>query len=115
MKAESATTRIVVIGAGYSGMMAALRLSGRTRRHGATVTLVNQSDEFVERIRLHQRAAGQSPAVSTIPHMLRGTGVQFVQGRVTGLDPEHRGVSIETQGGAEEVGYDCLVYALGSY
>ncbi|WP_327316525.1 FAD/NAD(P)-binding protein [Streptomyces sp. NBC_01235] len=33
--------RIVVLGAGCTGMLAAIRLSHRTRRTGASVTLVN--------------------------------------------------------------------------
>src|SRR5690242_20702948 len=36
--------RILVLGAGYAGMMAALRTAGRTRRYGAEVTLVNASE-----------------------------------------------------------------------
>ncbi|MGW1049020.1 FAD-dependent oxidoreductase [Streptomyces sp. NPDC002521] len=51
--------RIVVLGAGHAGLLAAKRLARRLHRSGATVTLVNASDRFVERVRLHQLAAGQ--------------------------------------------------------
>src|SRR5579863_9430378 len=47
---------VVVVGAGYSGLMAALHLAGRTRRQRVSITLFNASDQFIERIRLHQLA-----------------------------------------------------------
>src|SRR5690606_15203876 len=53
-------TRVVVIGGGYAGVMAANRL---TRRDDVTVTLVNPRPTFVERIRLHQLVTGSHPAV----------------------------------------------------
>ncbi len=43
--------------------------------------------------------------------MLAGTGVRFVEGTATAIDPEARTVTI---GGDMSLGYDTLVYALGS-
>ena len=34
-------TQIVVIGAGYAGLLATLRLAGKTRRQNVALTLVN--------------------------------------------------------------------------
>ncbi len=102
--------RIVVLGAGYAGMLAALRLAGKAR--GADITLVNASDQFVERIRLHQRATGQQLRQRPIQALLRGTGVRFVQGRVTDLDLQARAIRVDTL--AEPLAYDTLVFALGS-
>ena len=45
--------RVVVIGGGYAGVLAANRLQRR-----ADVTLINPRPAFVERIRLHQRVTG---------------------------------------------------------
>jgi NADH dehydrogenase FAD-containing subunit len=59
-------TRIVIIGAGYAGILAAARLAGRTRRQNVEITLVNAAEVFVERLKLHQVAANQH-----IPHKLR--------------------------------------------
>jgi NADH dehydrogenase len=103
--------RIVVLGAGYTGMFAAIRLAHRTRRSGAQITLVNPSSRFVERLRMHQIAAGHELAVHEIPELLAGTGVAFVQGTATGIDPEARQVTIDN---GETLGYETLVYALGS-
>ena len=90
--------RILVLGAGYTGMLAAIRLSHRTRRTGASVTLVNPSDRFTERLRLHQTAAGQRLADHRIPDLLAGTGVTFVRATATALDVEARTVTLD--GGA---------------
>ncbi|WP_105971804.1 NAD(P)/FAD-dependent oxidoreductase [Streptomyces geranii] len=104
--------RIVVLGAGYTGMFSAVRLAHRTRRTGVTITLVNPSSRFVERLRMHQIAAGQELAVHRIPELLAGTGVTFVQGAATAIDPEARRITLD--GGAGTLDYDTLVYALGS-
>lgn len=107
--------RVVIVGAGYAGMTAALRLGRRARTLGASVTLVNGAGEFVERIRLHQAGSGQPRKRRPIAAMLRGTGVQFVQGYVTALDPDARQLHIvAADGGASTLGYDTLLYALGS-
>ncbi|GAB3876928.1 FAD-dependent oxidoreductase [Kibdelosporangium lantanae] len=89
--------RIVILGAGYAGLTAANRL----RRH-ADVTLVNRTDRFVERVRLHQLAAGQDLRVHPLPWATVGV--------VTGIDLVARTVQV----GERAVDYDILVYALGS-
>lgn len=100
---------IVVLGAGYTGLTAAKLLATRT---GATVTLVNDRDRFVERMRNHQLAAGQRLRGLPLRDLLGGTGVRLVVDRVARIDPEER--RVELASGAEPVGYDLLVYALGS-
>ncbi len=107
-------TQIVVLGAGYAGLMAALRLAKKTRRDKTAITLVNATDTFVERIRLQQRATNQSLKQHSITRMIRGMGITFVQGRVTALDPDAQHVTITMAGGIQQLGYDYLVYALGS-
>ncbi|MEU9669185.1 FAD-dependent oxidoreductase [Streptomyces bobili] len=102
---------IVVLGAGYTGLFSAVRLAHRTRRTGVKITLVNPTSRFVERLRMHQIAAGQELADHQIPQLLAGTGVTFVQGTATAIDPEARQITVD---GAELLGYDTLVYALGS-
>ncbi|MEU7701377.1 FAD-dependent oxidoreductase [Streptomyces sp. NPDC039028] len=107
----SSDHRIVVVGGGYTGVFSAIRLARRTRRTGVSITLVNPSGRFVERLRMHQIAAGQELADHRIPDLLDGTGVSFVEGTVTAVDPEARRVTVD---GAETLAYDTLVYALGS-
>jgi NADH dehydrogenase FAD-containing subunit len=102
--------RIVVLGAGYTGMIAAIRVARRTRRRGTQVTLVNPSSRFTERLRMHQTATGQALPDRSIPDLLRGTGVEFMQGRAERIDTRRREVGT----GERVIGYDTLVYAIGS-
>ncbi len=111
MNAKTTSHQIVVLGAGYTGLLAAIRLARRTRRTGVAITLVNPSDRFTERLRMHQVAAGQELADHRIPELLAGTGIEFVRGRATALDPGARRVTID---GTRDLPYDTLVYALGS-
>ncbi|MFJ9865266.1 NAD(P)/FAD-dependent oxidoreductase [Streptomyces sp. NPDC101165] len=110
--------RVVVLGAGYTGMLAAIRLAHRTRRTGVQVTLVNPSARFTERLRMHQAATGQELTEHGIPDLLAGTGITFVQGYATALDPGARTVTVgagdEGDADAAVLPYDTLVYALGS-
>ncbi len=114
MRQERVEHRIVVLGAGYTGMMAALQAARRTRRLGGRVTLVNPSSRFVERLRMHQLASGQRLRQVEIPSLLAGTGIDFVLGRATGLDPDARLIRVGTAGWSTDIGYDTLVYAIGS-
>ncbi|MFI7124381.1 NAD(P)/FAD-dependent oxidoreductase [Nonomuraea sp. NPDC050153] len=104
-------TDILVLGAGYTGVAAAIRTAVRTRRAGGRVRLVNASPRFTERLRLHQTAAGERLADFPLEDVVAGTGIEFVQGRVAGLDVERREARLED---GRVLGYDKLVYALGT-
>ncbi|WP_020667294.1 NAD(P)/FAD-dependent oxidoreductase [Amycolatopsis nigrescens] len=101
------TPHIVVLGAGYSGTLAANLAAKRLK---TKVTLVNASDRFVERVRLHQLASGQQLPDRPIEAMLKG--VRLIVDRATGIDPEQR--LIQLAGSAEPIAYDTLIYAPGS-
>ncbi|GAA0509445.1 NADH dehydrogenase FAD-containing subunit [Saccharopolyspora erythraea NRRL 2338] len=103
------THRIVVLGAGYAGLLAARRIAEGV---DARVTLVNAADEFVERVRLHQAAAGQRLHRWPLEDIVRDAGIELVLGRVTGIDADRREVVVD---GDRALGYDKLVYALGSH
>jgi NADH dehydrogenase FAD-containing subunit len=103
--------RVLVLGGGYAGMLAAARIA---RRNVAAVTLIDQRPSFVQRIRLHEVLAGAAvPEVAYGPALAR-RGVQFVQARVVGLDPARQEVQIAANGATRRLGYDILVLALGS-
>ncbi|MFC5220791.1 NAD(P)/FAD-dependent oxidoreductase [Streptomyces coerulescens] len=112
--------RIVVIGAGYTGATAAGRLARRLHHEDVAITLVNAEPDFVERVRLHQLAVGQSLKPRPFSEMFAGTGVALKLGKVTGVDVDRRTVTVVAADGAgadaeaEELEYDTLVYALGS-
>src|SRR6266446_4943613 len=108
------STRILVIGAGYAGLLFTMRLAGKVARQHVHIALVNESDTFTERPRLHQFATNQVVKWRSLPQMLRRTNIQFIQGRVTGLDPIHRKIIVEDREPPHQLEYDYLVYALGS-
>ncbi len=105
--------QIVVLGAGYAGVLAALRLAGKGGRN-VDVTLVNDRDHFVERIRLHQLAVGAKLPVRPLAKMVRGTGIRLLVGRVGAIDAQKRRVMVVSDEGEQDLSYDALVYALGS-
>jgi NADH dehydrogenase len=94
--------------------LATARLAGRLRHQRVALTLVNAADVFVERLRLHQFAANQTLKKRPIADVLHGTGVTFIQGQVTHLDPERRELVVQTDTGTQRLNYDYLLYALGS-
>ncbi|OSP44244.1 oxidoreductase, partial [Streptomyces sp. 13-12-16] len=107
--------RIIVLGAGYSGAVAAGRLAKRLRREDVAITLVNAEPDFVERVRMHQLAAGQELRPRPLGEMFAGTGVEPVVAKVTGVDADRRTVTVtDDTGGTRRLTYDTLVYALGS-
>lgn len=112
--ATNDSTRVVVIGAGYAGLLATMRLAGKNKHANVNLTLVNASDKFVERLRLHQFAANQTVRQRSIRKLLQGTGVQFVRGHVTRVDPAGHDLVVETEAGTQTITYDYLLYALGS-
>nr|EIF91683.1 FAD-dependent pyridine nucleotide-disulfide oxidoreductase [Streptomyces tsukubensis NRRL18488] len=97
---------MTVLGAGYGGLLAALRLAPHAR-----VTLVDPADRFTERVRLHERAAARTDISHPLAGLLRGTGVRHVAARAAALDPAARTVTTDD---GQVLPYDRLVYALGS-
>ncbi|MEU5811375.1 MULTISPECIES: NAD(P)/FAD-dependent oxidoreductase [unclassified Streptomyces] len=107
--------RIIVLGAGYAGAIAAGRLAKRLHRDDVAITLVNAEPDFVERVRMHQLATGQDLRPRPFGEMFAGTGVELMLGKVTAVDVDRKNVSVTDAGGhAAELAYDTLVYALGS-
>jgi NADH dehydrogenase FAD-containing subunit len=100
-------TRIVVIGGGYAGVLAANRLR---QRADVDITLVNPRPHFVERIRLHQLVAGSNDATESYDELL-GTGIRLVVDGANRIDAAAR--VVELASGAT-VNYDYLIYAVGS-
>ncbi|MEV6390863.1 NAD(P)/FAD-dependent oxidoreductase [Nocardia xishanensis] len=108
------THRIVVLGAGYAGANAAGRLAKRLHPADVEITLVNADPEFVERVRMHQLAAGQDLKSRALTDVFADTGVRVQLARVTSVDADRKTVDIVAADGAREIAYDTLVYALGS-
>lgn len=108
------STGIAILGGGYAGVLAALRLARRGRQAGR-ITLINAVPHFVERIRLHQLAAGQSVPERPLAELLAGSGVELLVGRAVALDPRAQRIEVAAADGTQKsVPWDYLLYALGS-
>lgn len=104
---------VVVIGAGYAGVMAANRIlagSPGSRSVRPRVTVINPRSEFVERIRLNQFAAGSGPAVRPMGTVL-SQATEVVVGMVDRIDARSAAVRLLD---GPVLRYDFLVYAVGS-
>jgi NADH dehydrogenase len=108
MTDHNATHRVVVIGGGYSGTLSAnhLRLRG-----DLDITLVNPRPKFVERIRLHQHAAGNYDAATVDYGTLLGEGIKLVVDTAIRIDAAARQVELAS---GHILDYDYLIYAVGS-
>lgn len=107
--------RIVVLGAGYAGAYVAGNLARRLSPTDTEITVVNAERGFVERMRMHELAAGRELKAQNLADAFAGTGIRLCVARVIAIDPEHQVVTVADAGGGGELGYDTLVYALGSH
>lgn len=108
--------KILILGAGYTGLRAALDLDDRLRADGrsAEVTLVDQFPYHQLVQVLHLTAADAQPdedAIYELAPLLRDTAVRYVQGRVARVDPLGRAVRLD---GGATLAYDRLLIALGA-
>ena len=101
---------IVIVGAGFGGLSAALALAGAA----ADVTVIDRRNYHLFQPLLYQVAtAGLSPAqiASPIRAILRkAANVRVILGRVTGIDKERRTVEVD----GRPIAYDHLVLATGA-
>jgi NADH dehydrogenase FAD-containing subunit len=104
--------RVLVVGAGYAGTTAAVRLAGRSGGR-VEVTLVNPRAGFVNRLRLHQIAVGRPVAAPSVRELV-GTGVTVVEGEVVALDPDAGRATVSGPDGVQDVAFDRVVLATGS-
>ncbi|MFI6633106.1 NAD(P)/FAD-dependent oxidoreductase [Nonomuraea fuscirosea] len=110
--------RIVVLGAGYAGAYVAGNLARRLSPEDTEITVVNAVPHFVQRMRMPQVVAGQEVEAPLLADVFAGTGIRLRLARVTAVDPLRQVVAVaaaDADGeGGDELGYDTLVYALGS-
>ncbi|TGK84309.1 NADH-quinone oxidoreductase subunit D [Leptospira montravelensis] len=101
--------KILILGAGYAGILAANRLAKQTK--DAEIQIVSESTEFKERIRFHEFASKGFDKKVKIKDLLR-TGINFLQAKVKQISPYEN--SIEIENSSQCLRYDYLVVALGS-
>ncbi|HUP99571.1 MAG TPA: FAD-dependent oxidoreductase [Aeromicrobium sp.] len=99
--------KVVVIGGGYAGTLAANRLRMRA---DVDITLVNPRPKFVERIRLHQFVARTGDPTIDYGTLL-GEGIQLVVDSAARIDTAARTVRLAS---GRALDYDYVIYAVGS-
>jgi NADH dehydrogenase len=107
MSDRNGPTKVVVIGGGYAGTMAANRLR---MRGDIDITVVNPRPTFVERIRLHQLVAGTHEATVNYGTLL-GDGIKLVVDTATRIDIANRVVEFAS---GPALDYAYVIYAVGS-
>ncbi|MDA8353734.1 MAG: NAD(P)/FAD-dependent oxidoreductase [Firmicutes bacterium] len=109
-----ALPKILVLGAGYGGLMTTVGLQKELNQQEAEVTLVNLNSYHHVTTKLHEPAAGTLPseyAKVDIDSVLDRNKVRFIQDKVTQVDPDKKEVQLD---GGETLSYDYLVFGLGS-
>ncbi|MFS0612073.1 NAD(P)/FAD-dependent oxidoreductase [Lederbergia ruris] len=105
--------KIVVLGAGYGGLMTVTRLQKQLGNNDADIVLVNKNDYHYETTWLHEASAGtlhHDRVRYDISKVINPGKVNFVQKTVTKIEPESKKVILEDG----ELSYDYLVVALGA-
>lgn len=103
---------ILVLGAGYGGLMTVVNLQKSLGADEADVILINKNDYHYESTWLHEAAAGTLAPEQVrydIASVINSNKVQFVKAEVTGIDVKNKNVT--TNIGSHT--YDYLVIALG--
>ena len=108
------TSRVLVLGAGFAGLWAALgaarRLDELGVAQGAVDVTIVSSQPFHD-IRVRNYEADLSPCRIPLQDLLDPAGVGHITAEVTGVDPTQ--ATVQTADGAS-LSYDRLVVALGS-
>src|SRR3954470_21876323 len=107
---------ILVVGGGYVGMYAALRLQNRLRPGEASVTIVDPQSYMTYQPFLPEAAAGSlEPRHVVVPLRRTLRHCHVISGAVTGLDHGSRTATVQPIEGAPfDLSYDVVVMAPGS-
>lgn len=107
--------KILILGAGYGGMLTSLGLQKELGLNEAEVTLVNNNDYHYITTQLHEPAAGtlsHEKARIPIDTLIDTNKINFIQDEVTEILPEEQKVKLRNR--EEDLTYDYLVIGLGS-
>jgi len=108
---EGDTKNIIVIGAGYGGITAALRASNLFRSNPKyRVVLIDRHPYHTLKTQLHEAAVHKSEVTIDIGRIIKKHNIEFHLGAVTALDLVNRTVTI----GETSLPFDYLVLAIGS-
>lgn len=105
--------KIVILGAGYGGLMTATKLQKAVGMNEVEIQLVNKHDYHYETTWLHEASAGtlhHDRVRYSILDVIDRNKVEFIKGTVLEIKPNEKKVQLEEG----ELSYDYLVIAVGS-
>ena len=105
--------KIVILGAGYGGLMTATRLQKQVGVNEADIVLVNKNDYHYETTWLHEASAGtlhHDRVRYDVREVIDTQKVEFVQATVEEIKHEENRVILDSG----EISYDYLVISLGA-
>ncbi|WLR41284.1 NAD(P)/FAD-dependent oxidoreductase [Bacillus carboniphilus] len=108
------TPKVVVLGAGYGGLMTVTRLQKLVGINQADITLVNKNEYHYETTWLHEASAGtlhHDKCRYNIKDVIDTNKVKFIQDTVKKINKEEKKVILENG----EISYDYLVISLGAH
>jgi len=108
------TPKILILGAGYGGLLTTLQLQKKLNYNEAEVTLVNKHDYHYITTWLHEPAAGTASADHArvyLDEIIDMNKIHFVKGTVQSIQPDEQKVTLEN---GDVLSYDYLVIGLGS-
>src|SRR6185312_9911389 len=109
--------RIIVLGGGFAGLIAAVGAARklaelRIPRSDIAVTLVNRDAWHAIRVRNYE--TDLSDVRVPLDDVLTPIGVELMVGEVAGIDTAAQAVVSRVDGQPVTLGYDRLIFALGS-
>ncbi|WP_369986604.1 NAD(P)/FAD-dependent oxidoreductase [Pseudomonas xanthosomatis] len=110
------TSRILIIGAGFAGVWSALsaaRLLDQAQRDDVRISVLAPQPQLRIRPRFYEADAHTLQA--PVDALFDAVGVEFIHGHVQTIDSAARQVGyVDSQGQAQQLGYDRLILAAGS-
>ena len=105
----------VIIGAGYGGLTAALRLDKLLKRHNdIKVHLIDKNPYHTIKTQLHEAAIRNEIVTIPINKIIRKRNIHFHLGEVSFIDVNHKIIHIIDNGDKKQLKFDYLVIAIGS-
>jgi len=104
--------KIVILGGGYAGLLAAVTLQKKVHRKRADITLVNKNDYHYLTTKVHESGAGTIPPESIvypIKELIDPERVNFIVDEVTGIDLGRKIVSLKNG----KLSYDYIIITIG--